>query len=373
MAARHLTPAARGPRSGSNRRHTAPWMDRSELAAAELIVVEGPHVGRRHSIFGGEVIGRDDDVDIQIDADEVSRRHCRVMRTGAALLRVGAALQIEDLGSRNGTWIRGERLFEPRALAFGERITLGTVVLLVARPPAHDEQDDPLERFDAICQLVGDAASQLDAALMTTLAAIDELRGASTNATLADPAVRGSVGDLIGSVHHQLEFTRQLRELGRVEPNRDARIVLGQVCHTVARALAPQHGERVEMKVECTRVEVKGDLVELHQLLRGAAERLLELAPDGGTLELTCRTEAVSPADARHRLATVELRRRGTSAVVPANRLELSSPHQRHATLHGGRIDPLPDAIGFRLQLPAMGRSRGGATRDAAASLVAKD
>src|SRR4051812_38224888 len=48
------------------------------------------------------VIGRADECQIQIDLPVLSRRH--------ALIRVGPPLTIEDLGSANGTWLRGEKL-----------------------------------------------------------------------------------------------------------------------------------------------------------------------------------------------------------------------------------------------------------------------
>jgi hypothetical protein len=48
----------------------------------------------------------------------VSRRHARVVREGGAY-------RLEDAGSTNGTFVNGERLAAPRALADGDRIGLG--------------------------------------------------------------------------------------------------------------------------------------------------------------------------------------------------------------------------------------------------------
>lgn len=368
-AKRRDTPASGGPRTDTFGRRTAPWVDRSALAAAELVVVEGGPVGRRFPIFGGEVIGRGEEASVQIDVDEVSREHCRVVAVGESLFRVGAALQIEDLGSRNGTWVRGERIVQPCSLAFGERITLGSVVLLVARQEVADHDEEPLERYASICDLVTDAAAALDAALGVTLGAIDELRGAPTTATMADSVLRGAVGNLIGSVHHQLELARRLHELGRAEPFRDARVDLAERCHAVVRHLLRDRGDRVQIESRGAIVEVKGDLVELHQLILGAAEHLLAVAPDGGRLELVARIEP--GADGRPlRQAIVELRREGASAVVPEERLQLARELQRRATLHGGRIDPAGGELGYRITLPAMPRSRGGATRAASTSLA---
>lgn len=362
------SPTPRGPRSDYPR-ETEPWVDRHLTAAAELVVLEGGDVGRRYPIFGGEIIGRGEDADIQIDVDEVSRRHCMVRRAGASLLRVGAALQIEDLGSRNGTWVRGERLVQPRPLAFGERISLGShVVLLLARHDGREREDDPLERFGTICDLVASAAERLDAAMATTLAAIDQLRASPPSATLADPAVRASLGDVIGSISHQLDLARQLHHLGRVEPNREGRVDLGQLCRQVARLLASQHAD-VVIREEIARVEVKGDLVELFQLLVGAANQLLEIAPEGGALKIACRVASLSQFDRRRR-AVIEIARSGIEMVVPLSKLTLARELQRRAAFHGGRVDLIEGELGYLVQLPAVGRARDGATRDASASLT---
>lgn len=80
--------------------------------------------GREIALHEGEcTLGRDDDVTALIDAASVSRRH--------ALIRVqGDRAVIEDLGSKNGTFVRGERLLAPRELSDGDEIRLGRVPLL---------------------------------------------------------------------------------------------------------------------------------------------------------------------------------------------------------------------------------------------------
>jgi len=58
---------------------------------------------------GGNVIGRDPDAQVYIDHPSVSRRHALV-----SIGQGGAA--IEDLGSRNGTFVDGRRIEEPTSL-----------------------------------------------------------------------------------------------------------------------------------------------------------------------------------------------------------------------------------------------------------------
>jgi DNA-binding winged helix-turn-helix (wHTH) protein len=77
--------------------------------------------GRRLPLRSGEnILGRDDD-GIRIDSATVSRRHARIsISRGEALL--------EDLGSKNGTFVRGERVLVPVRLNDGDEIRTGSVV-----------------------------------------------------------------------------------------------------------------------------------------------------------------------------------------------------------------------------------------------------
>jgi DNA-binding winged helix-turn-helix (wHTH) protein len=71
---------------------------------------------------GDNVVGRGTDASVWIDAPGVSRHHARiVVRQGEATL--------EDLGSKNGTYVGGERVTIPRRLADGDQIRLGSVVI----------------------------------------------------------------------------------------------------------------------------------------------------------------------------------------------------------------------------------------------------
>jgi pSer/pThr/pTyr-binding forkhead associated (FHA) protein len=69
------------------------------------------------------VIGRED-TDLDIDDLELSRRH-------AVVRRYANRLQVEDLGSTNGTYVDGNRIAEPTLLGGGAEIKIGTTTLVV--------------------------------------------------------------------------------------------------------------------------------------------------------------------------------------------------------------------------------------------------
>ncbi len=69
-------------------------------------------------IQGPNIIGRTTDADICVDSTEVSRCHARVTVQGTTAT-------IEDLGSKNGTYLNGERLERPALLTNGDEIWIG--------------------------------------------------------------------------------------------------------------------------------------------------------------------------------------------------------------------------------------------------------
>jgi DNA-binding winged helix-turn-helix (wHTH) protein len=79
--------------------------------------------GREYPLHDGEsVIGREPDAAITLSSPTVSRHHARLM------VAAGVAT-IEDLGSKNGTSVRGRPIASPMVLADGDRIRIGAFEL----------------------------------------------------------------------------------------------------------------------------------------------------------------------------------------------------------------------------------------------------
>jgi DNA-binding winged helix-turn-helix (wHTH) protein len=67
---------------------------------------------------GVHVIGRDPDVEIWLESPKISRRHARIEVADRAAT-------IEDLGSKNGTFVRSVRVSAPALLQEGDVIRIG--------------------------------------------------------------------------------------------------------------------------------------------------------------------------------------------------------------------------------------------------------
>lgn len=69
---------------------------------------------------GENIVGRDVDASIRLDDPTVSRHHARITRDGDSAV-------LEDLGSKNGTFVEGRRIRKPVTLKSGSVLTFGSV------------------------------------------------------------------------------------------------------------------------------------------------------------------------------------------------------------------------------------------------------
>jgi DNA-binding winged helix-turn-helix (wHTH) protein len=86
--------------------------------------------GRRVPLAeGANVIGRDPEADVWLDATRVSRRHARIVIENDEV-------RLEDLESKNGTTVEGSSVRGAIALKDGDHITFGSTACLYRRSPA---------------------------------------------------------------------------------------------------------------------------------------------------------------------------------------------------------------------------------------------
>ena len=105
--------------------------DALPASASAIEVVDranpGPHLVSRRQEWrlseGPNDVGRDRDCAVSVASTSVSRRHARiVVRSGAAT--------IEDLGSKNGTYVNERRVTDATALEDGNQVRVGSVTMV---------------------------------------------------------------------------------------------------------------------------------------------------------------------------------------------------------------------------------------------------
>jgi DNA-binding winged helix-turn-helix (wHTH) protein len=92
---------------------------------------------------GENLIGRDDDTTVWIDHTSVSRHHARICVAGERVT-------IEDLESKNGTFLRGERIERPLLLSDGDTIRIGRVSMtfrVLSRVVSTETEEEGRGRF----------------------------------------------------------------------------------------------------------------------------------------------------------------------------------------------------------------------------------
>lgn len=110
----------------------------------KLKVLDGKQSGRTVPVVGSKFfIGRAEDCQLRPGSDLVSRHHCVV-------LVEENYVAARDLGSRNGTFVNGERIIGERELKPGDRLQIGSLIFEVQmemgfgpgkRPPVADVRE----------------------------------------------------------------------------------------------------------------------------------------------------------------------------------------------------------------------------------------
>jgi transcriptional regulator with PAS, ATPase and Fis domain/pSer/pThr/pTyr-binding forkhead associated (FHA) protein len=88
-----------------------------------LAVLFGPRRGTTREVRERLLVGRVPEADLQLLDEKVSREHC-------VFERRGAQVELRDLGSRNGTWVNGERLGAAHVLKANDTIGVGETLLV---------------------------------------------------------------------------------------------------------------------------------------------------------------------------------------------------------------------------------------------------
>ena len=118
-----VTPRGKGRDKAASRRKETKRTSTNPLMPKDLLVTGGPLVGTMLPL--GEapiVIGRSPACTLVLEDEYASSRH-------AALTPQADGWWIEDLSSRNGTFIDDERLMQPRQLRIGDIIRIGQTTL----------------------------------------------------------------------------------------------------------------------------------------------------------------------------------------------------------------------------------------------------
>jgi pSer/pThr/pTyr-binding forkhead associated (FHA) protein len=111
-----------GPAPAADRRELKPMKGRGTVPARLVVLEPKEKRGTAYAISGVIGIGREADNTIPIADDTyLSGHHAKVSATENRVI-------VDDLASRNGTYLNGTRITEPRTVKVGDRIQIGYTV-----------------------------------------------------------------------------------------------------------------------------------------------------------------------------------------------------------------------------------------------------
>jgi len=129
---------------------------------AMLMVREGPSPRRQWALQRSVVIiGRSDDCHVVVDDRQASRHHARITQTEDGYV-------LEDLGSKNGTFLNGQLLAAPAVLKDGDEVGIAFAAKMdfvdagATAPLMFNEELGPALRMDTEAKRVWVAGKELD-------------------------------------------------------------------------------------------------------------------------------------------------------------------------------------------------------------------
>ncbi len=105
-----------------------------------VIIKPGGSAGHEFEVNRELIVGRSPGSDIQIADQSVSGRH-------ATIRPVPGGIEVTDLGSRNGTFVRGQRISDPTVLQPGDSLAFSTTAVEVAGPASPVARRPPAPRL----------------------------------------------------------------------------------------------------------------------------------------------------------------------------------------------------------------------------------
>jgi signal transduction histidine kinase/CheY-like chemotaxis protein len=344
---------------------------RTPSSAVRLTVVEGPAVGQEFKVDGVATIGRAPDATVMVDDLGVSRLHARIRRSDSG------SFEIEDLRSKNGTFLNGARI-QHAVANLGDKIRVGPrVVLSLSSFDLVEEQLVQRQRLETVGRLGAGIAHDLNNVLAALHAGTAFLEQLPQSTSLGDPRVRECLRDLGLATNQGAELTRGILRFVRGKRSLREPIDLSELVSELARILRHtiDHSISVQTHLDGGAI-VHGNHAEMQQVLLNLCLNARDAMPDGGSLTISARVVA-APADLgfdRERPAVMlEVTDTG-SGIDPETRGRMFEPFfttKREGAgfgiglstvrdlvkLHGGRItlDTTPgNGTTFRLFFPAV-------------------
>ncbi|MCA9652061.1 MAG: response regulator [Myxococcales bacterium] len=245
-----------------------------------LVVLAGEDPGRRIYLDRDVMLGRGKDCNAVISDAGISRRHALVSRDSQG------RYVVEDLGSRNGTRVNGERIEGSRVLEFGDEISLGErTVLALARRERFEDHLLVAQKMQALGQLAGGVAHDFNNILGALFANVTFL-GTKPH----DDETTQCLSEMEAAVRRAIDLTRQLSGFGRKTSSEHRSIRVSELVQEGVDLLRRTLPRNVQIAVDIpVELMVIGDASRLLQVVMNLCINAKDAMPRGGTLTISAR------------------------------------------------------------------------------------
>jgi two-component system cell cycle response regulator len=276
----------------------------SKCDRAYLIILAGDGLGEMHQLTGDEVvIGRGGKAGILLRDDGVSRGHARVTRRGDQLT-------VEDLGSRNGTFLNGNRISTAVPLRDGDKIHVGHRTVL--RLTYHDALDDAFQHqlreaamYDALTRAYSrryfvdrleaelQFANRHESPLALVLLDLDYLK--DVNDSYGHSAGDRVLSELAAAVHGHVRGEDLFGRIGGDE--------FGVLCRNTSLQVAASFAGRMRLLVEKLQIDVGPAVLQVTVSIGVSAYPDLKCTTPSQLVDAADRALYVAKARGRNRVA----------------------------------------------------------------------
>jgi signal transduction histidine kinase/CheY-like chemotaxis protein len=250
---------------------------------ARLIVLTGKQIRTRYTVEDRATIGRGSEANIVLDDPEVSRRHAHIHRSPIGFL-------LEDLSSHNGTMLNGVPIEHACLLNFGDKIELGSQVLLFTHYDRVEQQMLERQRLETLGRLGAGIAHDFNNLLAVVISNLDYIGSLPAGQRLDDEEVTAALSDIRMAGEQAAELTPRLIAIARREEYAQEHIDLSQLCLDILQLVRRTFDRRIVIKHQIDpKLFVRGDSVELNQVLMNLCLNARDAMSDGGVLNITAQ------------------------------------------------------------------------------------
>lgn len=224
----------------------------------KLTALSGSVLGRRFVVHGTTELGRSSGCTIVLDDSEVSRTHARVEV-------VDGTFVVVDCGSRNGTFVNGERV-ERATLAFGDKLRVGGTTFVFTRHDLVEEERIQRHRLETLGRMCVGVVHDLNNALCVVSSSVAYLREVDGRDGSNDS--NECLADIAAASDQAAQLARQLVSFARGAPATPVPVDVAALCSDVlklARRTFPQ-SINLAARLEPGLVVV-AEPTQLHQIL----------------------------------------------------------------------------------------------------------